>query len=649
MRAARRAIGVVPQELNLDPFFTPRELLELQAGLYGVPKRRRRTEAILAAVGLTRQADSYARSLSGGMRRRLLVAKAMVHAPAVLVLDEPTAGVDVELRRHLWAYVRELNRSGTTILLTTHYLEEAQALCDRIAIIDHGRMIACDTTDALLRRIDSKIMTVTLDRTLTAVPETLASRFHAQLRAPGRLSFQYAPSQVHGGEILAAIAALGLGIVEIATRETELEDIFLALTGSELAPADEPIQRAAPDAVERRVRGAEVKLARLLAATAGGVLLVLACAPVQAPAGPEVAAPSLQEDALVMADGARLPLRSWLPESGPPDAVVIALHGFNDYSNFFDGTGRFLATRGIASYAYDQRGFGASPNRGLWPGSEALTEDLRAAIAVVRARHSGTPLYLFGESMGGAVVMTLMAQSPPPRVDGVILSAPAVWGRSSMPWYQTTALWMAVHTFPGSRVTGSGLGIQASDNIEMLKALGRDPMVIKGTRIDAVWGLVNLMDQAMVAASSLGGRLLILYGEHDQLIPPGALAEMLGRLPREGARQRRFALYTDGWHMLTRDLQAETVWRDIDAWIANPGALLPSGADARGTAVCPDRTDCFAASALPPKQVYPRFFGVEAKAAGHTRQSAFSSPRNRNDPNGDFCLEVDIFFGERLP
>ena len=343
-----------------------------------------------------------------------------------------------------------------------------------------------------------------------------------------------------------------------------------------------------------------MKPARLLATVVGGLLLVLACAPVQAPAGPEVAAPTLHEDALSASDGARLPMRSWLPENGPPDAVVIALHGFNDYSNFFDGTGRFLAGRGIASYAYDQRGFGASPNRGLWPGSDALADDLRSAIAAVRVRHAGTPLYLFGESMGGAVVMTLMADARPPAVDGVILAAPAVWGRSSMPWYQTTALWMAVHTVPGSRVTGGGLGIQASDNTEMLKSLGRDPMVIKGTRIDAVWGLVNLMDQAMAAAAALQGRLLILYGERDQLIPPGALAEMLARLPRDGTGQRRFALYADGWHMLIRDLQAETVWRDIDAWIADPAAPLPSGADGHGaTRACPSRAVC-AVDAFPP-------------------------------------------------
>ncbi|MBK8174325.1 MAG: ABC transporter ATP-binding protein [Rhodospirillales bacterium] len=232
MRAARRAIGIVPQELNLDPFFTPRELLELQAGLYGVAKALRRTDEILDAVGLTRQANAYARSLSGGMRRRLLVAKAMVHAPPILVLDEPSAGVDVELRRHLWAYVRKLNEAGTTILLTTHYLEEAEALCDRIAIIDHGRMIACDTTEALLRGIDSKTMVVTLHEPVTVLPEALSHRFAVQVRAPGRLAFQYAPSKVHGGEILAALGAAGLSILEITTRETELEDIFLKLTGN---------------------------------------------------------------------------------------------------------------------------------------------------------------------------------------------------------------------------------------------------------------------------------------------------------------------------------------------------------------------------------------------------------------------------------
>ena len=338
--------------------------------------------------------------------------------------------------------------------------------------------------------------------------------------------------------------------------------------------------------------------ARLLAAVAVTLLLTPSCAPLQAPAGPDVAAPRLEEQALTAPDGTRLPMRSWLPESAEPAAVVVALHGFNDYSEFFDGPGRFLAERGIASYAYDQRGFGASPNRGLWAGSETLVGDARAAVTAVRARHPGTPLYLFGESMGGAVVMTLMAHPAPPQVDGIILSAPAVWGRSSMPWYQAAALWVAVRAFPEHRLTGSGLGIRASDNAQMLAALGRDPQVIKATRIDAVWGLVNLMDEAMAAAPHVNAHRLILYGEHDQLIPPDAIGEMLARLPTDDPGRQRFALYSEGWHMLTRDLQAEVIWRDIAAWIAHPGSPLPSGADAHGAAAsCPGNAVCIGSGA----------------------------------------------------
>ena len=341
-------------------------------------------------------------------------------------------------------------------------------------------------------------------------------------------------------------------------------------------------------------------LAWLLAAGTVTLFLTASCAPLQAPAGPDIAAPRLEEQALTTPDGARLPMRAWLPETAEPAAVVVALHGFNDYSQFFDGPGRFLAGRGIASYAYDQRGFGGSPNRGLWAGSETMMEDARAAVTAVRARHPETPLYLFGESMGGAVVMTLMAGPAPPEVEGLILSAPAVWGRSAMPWYQVAALWMAVRTFPERRLTGSGLGIKASDNAPMLAALGRDPQVIKATRIDAVWGLVNLMDEAMAAAPHVNARRLILYGEHDQLVPPGAIGEMLARLPSNDPGRQRFALYPEGWHMLTRDLQADVVWRDIAAWISDPGSPLPSAADARGAAAsCPESTSCIGGGASP--------------------------------------------------
>jgi len=231
MRAARRCIGIVPQELNIDPFFTPRESIELQAGLYGVPAKARRTNEILDAVGLLDKADAYARTLSGGMRRRLLVAKAMVHSPPVLVLDEPTAGVDVKLRRQLWAYVRELNAQGTTVLLTTHYLEEAEQLCDRIAIIDHGNLITCEPTNSLLQKLDAKEMTVTVGEELAQIPEPL-SPFNVELQPGQRLRFCYPPSKTHSGEILNAIQAAGLSVIDVVTKEAELEDIFLSLTSS---------------------------------------------------------------------------------------------------------------------------------------------------------------------------------------------------------------------------------------------------------------------------------------------------------------------------------------------------------------------------------------------------------------------------------
>ncbi len=233
-RGSRAAIGIVPQELNLDAFFTPRELLELQAGLYGVPKAERRTAEILAAVGLADKADAYARTLSGGMRRRLLVAKALVHAPPVLVLDEPTAGVDIELRQSLWRYVRELNEAGTTVVLTTHYLQEAEELCDRIAIINHGRVVACDTKAALLARLDAKEMRVTIDCDLGAVPASLAP-FGVTLDGARMLVVHYRPSRTRMDDLLAAIRSEGIAIVDISTRESDLEDLFLQLVRS--APA----------------------------------------------------------------------------------------------------------------------------------------------------------------------------------------------------------------------------------------------------------------------------------------------------------------------------------------------------------------------------------------------------------------------------
>ncbi len=228
-RSARSAIGVVPQELNIDAFFTPRELLDLHAGLYAVPREERWTDEVLEILGLADKADAYARTLSGGMRRRLMVAKAMAHRPPVLVLDEPTAGVDVELRRQLWAYIRQLNVQGTTILLTTHYLEEAEELCDRIAIINHGEVIACDTTEALVRRLDRKDLSIVVTQELDEVPATLRD-FRAQLDGPRRLVIRYRPSRTRIRDILSAVRAAGLTIADLTTHEADLEDLFLELT-----------------------------------------------------------------------------------------------------------------------------------------------------------------------------------------------------------------------------------------------------------------------------------------------------------------------------------------------------------------------------------------------------------------------------------
>ncbi len=228
-RNAKASIGIVPQEILFDPFFTPFEALELQAGLYGVPKSRRRSMELLRAVHLEDKANAYARTLSGGMKRRLLVAKAMVHSPPVLVLDEPTAGVDIELRQQLWAYVRALNKQGVTVVLTTHYLEEAEELCDRIAIINHGQLIANKPTRELVGMAQEKIVELTVDRDLTEPP---ASPFFQKVELKGErvLAITYSKAQANAGDVITAVNNAGLGIVDVSTREADLEHVFLNLT-----------------------------------------------------------------------------------------------------------------------------------------------------------------------------------------------------------------------------------------------------------------------------------------------------------------------------------------------------------------------------------------------------------------------------------
>ncbi len=227
-RDARAAIGVVPQEIAADPFFTPRESLEVQAGMYGVPPKERRSMELLTALGLADKAEAYVRQLSGGMKRRLMVAKAMTHNPPVLILDEPTAGVDVELRRQLWRYVVELNQKGVTIVLTTHYLEEAQELCDQIAIINRGEVVACEATGDLLGRIDTRAVVVTPEVPVEAAP-SLAG-FETRLRPGGAFAVTYRTGESSVEQVLAAVRAAGLSVRDVSTEDPSLEDVFVALT-----------------------------------------------------------------------------------------------------------------------------------------------------------------------------------------------------------------------------------------------------------------------------------------------------------------------------------------------------------------------------------------------------------------------------------
>lgn len=228
-RSSRAAIGVVNQEITIDPFFTPKEALELMAGFYGVPRTERRTNDILKAVGLADRADAYVRQLSGGMKRRLMVAKALVHNPPVLILDEPTAGVDVELRRSLWDYVQELHDTGTTVILTTHYLEEAEALCDTIAILNHGKIVAAEPKYTLLHRLDHKTLVITPREKLKEVPQSL-NDLDATLEESGDLKIMFRTSETGIGRLLERVRAEGIRIADLATEQPHLEEVFIEMT-----------------------------------------------------------------------------------------------------------------------------------------------------------------------------------------------------------------------------------------------------------------------------------------------------------------------------------------------------------------------------------------------------------------------------------
>jgi acylglycerol lipase len=306
------------------------------------------------------------------------------------------------------------------------------------------------------------------------------------------------------------------------------------------------------------------------------------------------ASASLAGGRFIAADGTALPLRAWLPD-GKPEAVILALHGLNDYSNAFALPAPDLASQGIAVYAYDQRGFGAAPRRGRWAGGGAMTSDAILAASLLRRRYPDTPLYLLGESMGGAVAVLAAAGPAPAPVDGIILAAPAVWGRQTMNVFERIGLWV-IGQLPALEFTQRSIPykIHPSDNVPMLRALGADPLVLKQARTDTLAGVVDLMSAALARAPRLAVPALILYGEKDEIVPRDAIASFVETLPANASRRQRVALYPKGYHMLLRDLQGATVLADVAAWIRNPRAELPSGADSGARAALTGHGETFA-------------------------------------------------------
>ncbi len=296
------------------------------------------------------------------------------------------------------------------------------------------------------------------------------------------------------------------------------------------------------------------------------ILLVAACAPQTLTVGTPVRQAALAADVIIAEDAARLPYRSW--EAPEPRAVILGIHGFNDYSRAFEMPGPWFAERGITFYAYDQRGFGKAPAHGKWAGSDALIGDLRTVISLLAERHPDTPLFLVGTSMGGAVTLAALEDGGA-QVDGIILVAPAVWGWSTLnPLYRST-LWLAAHTAPDYTLTGEGLERWPSDNMEMLRAFSRDPLVIKETRIDAIYGLVDLMERAYLSIETVRPSTLLLYGDKDEIVPRGPVEDIKSRFTNDLTVKD----YPDGWHMLLRDLQRENVWKDIAAWTTERSSI----------------------------------------------------------------------------
>ncbi len=304
-------------------------------------------------------------------------------------------------------------------------------------------------------------------------------------------------------------------------------------------------------------------------------MLLAGCVARVEPPGPRVVPPTETADRFVMPDGMALPYREWLPD-GTPSAVVLALHGMNDSRDAWEYPAPEMAKAGIAVYSPDLRGFGATGSRGFWPGTDGLTADIRTMAGLMRQRYPHTKLILMAESMGAAALMVLATEPDPPPVDGYVLIAPAVWGRSKMGVMMRLVLWIADHTAPGLTLTGRGfVKVTATDNREALIRLSTDPLTIHATRVDAIDGLVDLMDKALASASRFHAPALFLYGGHDELVPANATAATWQALP---TGERR-AFYPDGYHLMLRDKDRAVPTGDVIAWIKHPDRPLPSGAD----------------------------------------------------------------------
>ncbi len=326
------------------------------------------------------------------------------------------------------------------------------------------------------------------------------------------------------------------------------------------------------------------RLGVFLALAAATLVGLSACAPTVIGLGPMSQEAVLDTDRIVARDGAILPMTVWRPPEAPR-AVILALHGFTDYSDAFALPAPGWAAQGILTYAYDQRGFGRGPNRGRWAGNEALVADAADAFALLRARHRDTPIFVLGESMGGAVAMIAASTGALDSAQGVILVAPAVRGSAALGPIATGTLRTLAHAAPWLSGPTGAPGIRPTDNVAMLRALSRDPLILRNPRVDMTWGLVQLMDQAVAAAPALRLPTLVLVGAHDILVPDGAMMRTLARIPVDGAPPR-VAVYENGWHMLLRDLDAGRVQRDIAHWVTARGGErdqpLPSGADRKG-------------------------------------------------------------------